>query len=627
MTLKGFVKHFLPVAVAVSLVFAIPVSAATASNPEPQGILDASIKTGDVNNDGNIDAEDVLCALKIIAGIFNKQTLNIAAGDLNQDGKLSVRDALLLLQNLAGVAETPLKLGIKNASKTDYYIPEMYHEGSSFLSEDTIAFYGADGYGKYTTGGRGGRVIEVTTLEDSGPGSFREACEASGPRIVVFKVSGTINTINGITIRNGDITIAGETAPGDGICLASNALSVNADNVIIRYMTFRTGDQLNAWGLYNGGEFGNDALTLIGKNIIVDHCDATWGTDETLSVTKKDADDTITSEANTTDNITVQWCIVAESLVYSTNVGRRLGLGSLVNGAAGSKYSFHHNIYASHASRMPDIANGCSCGKCTLSFEFYNNVVYNWQGSAAGKCAKLDANGNVLHMVNSDFINNYYITGPESTGSYIYSEAVFGNTFHASGNMIDGTHKEDLKDLVVFESDAKNTSDNPYYQKDSEQYYSYDHADRFLRSERLDTSISSNIQTAEDASEDVLNYAGNSLSRDTLDTGLIESIRSKTGTCINYPFEAAGWTNGTPASSRGKGYGDWLIDNYPKLAAYSAYVDSDADGMSDAWEDFMGLNKKDASDGAASYLGTGYTNLDVFLQFLVENPMAAIAID
>lgn len=628
MRIKSMIKRVLPIAIAFSMVFSLPAFANTESNPEPQGTLSSEIKLGDTDNDGNIDVDDALCALKLVAGILPTQTLSTNAGDLDKNGKITIRDAFNILKNIAGLDDT-YKLGIENLADVEYYVPEMYKEGSTFLSEKAVGFYGADGFGKYTSGGRGGRVIEVTNLNDSGEGSFRAACEASGPRIIVFKVSGTINTTSGIRLRNGNVTIAGETAPGDGICIASNAFSTEADNVIIRHMTFRTGDQLNAWGLYNGGEFGVDALTVSGQNVIIDHCTASWGTDETLSVVIKG--DGLTPET-TTDNISIQWCIVSESLVYSANVGRRLGLGSLVAGSSGSKYSFHHNIYACHASRLPDLANSYPSRTVDgeekygeFNFEFYNNVVYNWQGSSAGKDAAYDENGVNIHTVNSDWVNNYYIPGPDSGGSYIYSEAVFGNTFYAQGNMVEGVVKEDIKDLVDFEDDVRNTTKNPYIAKNPEFYYDYDHTDGFIRTAPLSASIKSGVQTADQAAEDVLNYAGHSLSRDTLDIGLTEGIRNKTAKCINYPFEAAGWAAEQPTKTSGKEYGDWLLANYPARAQYDAYADTDKDGMSDAWEDFMGLNKNDASDGAASYLGTDYTNLDVFLQFLIENPDATIA--
>ncbi len=636
MTIKQLLQRVSCLAIAVSLAFSFSVFADSESNPEPQGTLSSTVKTGDTDNDGAITAADVLAIIRMASGTITKQPLNLAAGDINGDGDVSVRDALVLLKHIAKIETAPAKLGIENAEAPVYKLPEMYEKDSAFLNETALGFYGADGYGKYTTGGRGGTVYEVTNLNDSGPGSLSAACEAYGRRIVVFKVSGVINTIDHpIRITNGDITIAGETAPGDGICIASNSFTVDADNVIIRYMTFRSGDTLNAAGKYTGSEMGVgvDAMTVTGSHVIIDHCSTGWGTDETFSVTHKD-------DKYPTD-ISVQWCTVAESLVRSPNIGKELGLASLIYGAEGSRYSFHHNIYASHRSRMPGLGNDCNCGKCTFSFEFYNNVVYNWDGTSSGKCAQLDETGKNLRVINADFVNNYYIPGPDSDASYIYSEAVFGNSLHAAGNMMNGQAVSDIKDVVVFEDDVKATGKNPYYNyvnpetgtADHERYYDYDHSDGFWRTDRLADSMLTHVQPAEDAYTDVMLYAGHSLSRDTLDTGLIEGIRNKTGKCINSPFEAAGWSQGQPPTDNGKDYAAWMEENYPKMASYPAYTDSDHDGMSDAWEDFMKLDKNNAQDAGYKvytdepYAGSGYTNLDVFLQFLVENPAAAIKLD
>ncbi len=633
MTIKQLIQRVSCLAVVISLAFSFSVFADSENNPEPQGTLTTTVKTGDADNDGAITAGDVLAIIRMASGTIAAQPLNSSISDIDGNGKVSVRDALVLLKDIADIEPAPVALGIKNAAAPVYKVPEMYEKNSDFLNETALSFYGADGYGKYTTGGRGGRVIEVTNLNDSGPGSLSAACEAEGPRIVVFKVSGVINAIDhAIHIKNDDITIAGETAPGDGICIASNAFTVDADNVIIRYMTFRPGDTLNAAGKYTGDEagVGVDALTVTGSHVIIDHCTAGWGTDETLSVTHS-GDDYPT-------DISVQWCTIAESLVRNPNIGSDLGLASLVYGAKGSRYSFHHNIYASHRSRMPGLGNDCDCGECTFSFEFYNNVVYNWNGTSSGKCAKSDTTGEHIRVINADFVNNYYIPGPDSSGNYIYSEAVYGNSLYAAGNMMNGEAVSDVKDVVVFEDDVKATSANPYYNyvnpetgvPEHERYYDYDHLAGFWRPEKLADSMLTNVQSAEDAYTDVMLYAGHSLSRDTLDTGLIESIRNKNGKCIRSPFEAAGWSQGQPPTATGKNYVAWMEENYPKMASYPAYIDSDHDGMSDAWEDFMKLDKNDAKDAGykvytnEAYAGSGYTNLDVFLQFLVENPAAAI---
>lgn len=174
-----------------------------------------------------------------------------------------------------------------------------------------LAFPTAEGYGKYAKGGRGGAVYEVTNLGDSGPGSLRAAVEASGPRTVVFRVSGTIELESPLRIENPYITIAGQTAPGDGICLRRNPLSIDADHVIIRYLRVRLGDE-------SGGDY--DAVSSrFTEHIILDHISASWSVDECMSVYH-------------CDSITVQWCIVSESMSRSNHIKGSHGFGG--SGAA-----------------------------------------------------------------------------------------------------------------------------------------------------------------------------------------------------------------------------------------------------------------------------------------------------
>ncbi|MGB4163259.1 MAG: pectate lyase, partial [Bacillota bacterium] len=192
------------------------------------------------------------------------------------------------------------------------------------------AFPGAEGFGMWTVGGRGGKVYVVTNLSDSGPGSLREAVEASGPRIVVFAVSGTIHLKSRLTITNPYITIAGQTAPGDGITIADYDVVIRADEVILRHVRIRLGDRTRQEA---------DALWIDGaKNVIVDHVSTSWSVDECLSV-------------SASDNVTVQWCFITESLLHSFHSKGAHGYGSLVRGEFGSKYSFHHNLWAHHSGR------------------------------------------------------------------------------------------------------------------------------------------------------------------------------------------------------------------------------------------------------------------------------------
>ena len=216
------------------------------------------------------------------------------------------------------------------------------------FAQEQLAFPGAEGYGKYTVGGRGGDVYEVTNLNDSGEGSLRAAVEASGPRTVVFRVSGTIDLKKSLNIKKPYITIAGQTAPGDGIALKGHSLGLVADEIIVRHIRVRFGD-----------ESGEDKDAISGRymsNIILDHVSASWSVDECVSIYH-------------CENITVQWCLISESMYKSNHSKGHHGFG----GIWGSNHStYHHNLLAHHSSRNPRFASGCG------NTDYRNNVVYNW---------------------------------------------------------------------------------------------------------------------------------------------------------------------------------------------------------------------------------------------------------
>ncbi|MCC6489225.1 MAG: hypothetical protein IT364_17120, partial [Candidatus Hydrogenedentes bacterium] len=246
----------------------------------------------------------------------------------------------------------------------------------NFRPKRAPAFPGAEGFGKYAIGGRRGKVYEVINLNDSGPGSFREACEAEGPRTVVFRVSGTIPLESELEIENPYITIAGQTAPGDGICIKNYQFEFETDHMIVRYLRVRPGDEAGKEQDAFGGE---------GDHIIVDHCSVSWGVDETLSINKA-------------SNLTVQWCMVTESLTKSIHKKGSHGYGGLWGGPGGS---FHHNILAHHSSRNPRASGNEESGL----LDYRNNVVYNWGFNSAY--------GGELWPRN--WINNYYKSGPATS--------------------------------------------------------------------------------------------------------------------------------------------------------------------------------------------------------------------
>lgn len=576
-----------------------------------QGTLSEELKYGDVNNDGTVSADDALELLQLLVGTYSIKTMHYNSADINKDDKISIRDGLLLVENLAKIRNDGL--GYENNLKDiTYYVPESFTEGGEMLlSEKPLAFYGADGYGKYTTGGRGGRVIYVTNLNDSGEGSFRAACEATGPRIIVFRVSGVIYLSKGIGV-NGDCTIAGETAPGDGITLANAGIQLKGDNIIMRYISSRPGDQ-------KGDQPDGIDVKAI-SDAIVDHCSTSSAVDENLSIAAG-AD----SEGNQTvcNRVTVQWCVISESITHSPNNGKRHGMGSIITSGFDGKISYHHNFLSNNSSRNPVIGSITDESTDTLgaNYELANNVVYNWLGDNGSKTSPNDENGEYMSINRINILNSYYKQGPDSTGANLLSEGAMGTTMHISGNMMNGEMPEDQVSLINFTNDVKQHEDNAFYTK----YGKYLKLEEYLVNERLSDSVYAHLQSAETAKEEILKYVGNSLSRDTFDTAYMEQFVNGTGGLVNQIFESAGWVYGTPKTNVGTEYYNEIQKSYPKRASYPAYTDTDEDGMSDAWEDFMGLEKNNAEDGAASYKGSEYTNLDVFLQFLVENPDATIA--
>ena len=232
-----------------------------------------------------------------------------------------------------------------------------------------LAFPGAEGFGRFSQGGRAGEVIFVTNLNDSGPGSLRAAVEAEGPRIVVFKVSGTIKLQSTLRILNPRITVAGQSAPGDGICLRRFPLNISADNVVVRFLRVRLGDE--AGKLMDGIDVSN------AENVMVDHCSVSWTLDEGVNT------------YHGSKNITIQWCLISESL---HNSPLRNGHGFAAS-LGGMNSSYHHNLFANNAGRNPSIAGETSAP--TINLDFRNNVIFNWQKR------RLDGRPESINVVNN----------------------------------------------------------------------------------------------------------------------------------------------------------------------------------------------------------------------------------
>ncbi len=389
----------------------------------------------------------------------------------------------------------------------------------SQLWSQQLAFPTAEGYGKYTKGGRGGTVYEITTLSATGAGSLGEAIDASGPRTVVFRVAGTIE--GDFTIRNDYITIAGQTATGDGICI-KGSITNNASEVIIRYIRIRANPIIETdaiWGRYE-------------KNIIVDHISASWSSDEVMSLYHN-------------ENVTIQWCMITEPCAKG-------GEGHRFGGIWGGPYnSYHHNLIAHSDSRNPRWASGCGYN------DYRNNVLYNWGYNSCYGAEKEQSGKPQFNFSTINMIGNYYKYGP-GTDPGVRARIAEPSTrngeddagkWWVSGNFVNGNS-------AVTEDNWKGVSRSEAY---------------FRLSGPWD-AMPINQQTPEEAYNMVLDHAGCSLPvRDTVDKRIIEEVRNGTATygdngIITYPGDVGGWpelANGTPpVDSDHDGMPDsWETDN------------------------------------------------------------------
>ena len=403
-----------------------------------------------------------------------------------------------------------------------------------------VAFPGAEGAGRLSVGGRGGAVIKVTTLADSGPGSLRAAIEASGPRTILFDVSGTIFLQSDLTIREPRVTIAGQSAPGGGITLADHGLVIRADDVIVRFIRARRGDR--------GGE--GDAIWVAGgERIILDHVTASWSTDETLSVSGP-------REGEPPRDVTVQWSIIADSLRRSVHAKGEHGYGSLVRGSRGAAYSFHHNLWANHQARMPRPGNYLPPEEDPEGpvMEFRSNLFHNWGGSAAGYNSDRGARARY------SFIDNSYSPGPDSKGRFAFREENEGATAWFSGNSMAGTVPADPWSLVQ-------GGDRAGY--------------------RMSAPVSAGTILADPpkrAAERILAGAGASCRRDRLDIALVADVKAGRGRLINSQDEVGGWPDLAPGTPAQDSDGDGVPDEVERRAGTNpARADSGEDRNGDGF--------------------------------------------
>ena len=512
---------------------------------------------------------------------------------------------LFTVKAMIGDAETPFSEPL-TAVTVEGYEPgpaptpepsESYAEFKIPVYEDEhknqLAFPGAEGGGMYTTGGRGGKVIHVTTLADSGTGSLRAALAESGPRTIVFDVAGIIELKSAINIANGDVTIAGQTAPGDGICIKNYDVKFEkSGNIIIRFIRFRMGDEAKReadalWGRYN-------------SNIILDHCSMSWSTDECSSF-----------YAN--EYFTMQWCILTESLRNSVHGKGQHGYGGIWGG---KNASFHHNLLSCHDSRNPRIDHPQIYGDYVSTHrgnvDYRCNAVYNW-----GSNHTYGGEDGWFNIV-----NNYYKPGPASTdrkyfvdayGSYVKDGKTYADSYpqmYLSGNI--NTNYPELG--------AANDASTIYWHNGS----SHANYNVLLTSPLpIQGAQQKDVYTTTHGAEAsfglICQYAGASLMRDAVDERACKDALNGTATI----------------KDGGNGSRNGIIDTQTAVGGWPSYeatedqiakvADSDGDGMPDWFEEKFSLDASDGSDGNQVILDPyrRYTNLEMYLHYLVRDIVTA----
>ncbi len=441
---------------------------------------------------------------------------------------------------------------------------------TSYSYSQQLAFPEAEGHGKYAVGGRGGDVYKVTNLNNNGPGSLREAIDASGPRTVIFEVSGTINLVGSLKINNPYITIAGQTAPGDGICLANSGFTIAASHVIIKHLRFRLGDNGHS---INGNNYPDADTITINPNggtisdIIVDHCSVSWSIDEALSMF---------NDGGTTSNVTWSNLIVSHPLSESHHSKGEHSKSVLFNYNS-RKVSFIKNYVTGGKERHVRMNEG-------VTAEIHNNIFYGFHdASAINVGVKLDAENNAWYesgyelAAYSNAILKQIGTG-YTTESYNYTAA--DNRLHHSGNVTNSTYPPNQLTPAIASGWTNNST-------------------RGLDSGYNTLSINA-------AEAHIIENAGATLPRrDSYDTKLISDYQ-----------------NNVPA---------FLIDTqlevggYPVLNSEAAPTDTDNDGMPDAWETERGLNPNNPDD--RNVVNTnGYTNLEFYINNIDASTGTAVSV-
>lgn len=472
------------------------------------------------------------------------------------------------------------------------------------------AFPGAEGGGMYTAGGRGGKVLVVTNLNDDGPGSFRWACEQGGARIIVFNVCGIINLKTPIILRAPYVTIAGQTAPGDGVCIAGESFQVNTHDVIVRHMRFRRGNT-HVWNREDS--FGGNPV----GNIMIDHCSCEWGLDENISFYRHmfDMGDGKPMRKEPTVNVTIQNTISAKALdTYNHAFGSTIG---------GENTTFMRNLWADNTGRNPSIGWGGV-------FNFVNNIVYNW--------VHRTADGGEFSTM-SNFINNYYKPGPltpkdtpigyrivkaESRSKNLFPYQQFGRVY-AIGNIMEGNEAvtKDNWDggIQIADKDLKGEGGVP------------EDVLALMKSNEPFPMAHMTIIPSEKTFDYVLENVGATLPiRDIVDQRIIEEVRTGKAYYVKKLPKENPYGDMWGLSDKSKNedgffkyrrldkdsYKYGIITDPAQMGGYPEYkgeprVDTDGDGMPDEWEIANGLNPNDPSDANGDCTGDGYTNIEKYI--------------